>query len=252
MPILRVNSGTLNVNGDLEIQVAAPTQFSAVILADSPVGYWRQEDSSGDITDSSSNGYDLAPTATPVYSQAGQVDNSINYQNGPTRANITDAASSNAFDLLNNLTLEAWVFPIGNQANNGGIIAKNNHSGSVGSHNYTLDWQTLNVPRLQVNISNPNTNYQVVAAMAVTLSAWTHVVGVRDGTNLFMYIDGALDNTTVIPSSALTDTSQIFTIGCNSPGTSGHVGRLDEVAVYNFALSPTRILAHYNARNLPG
>ena len=160
--------------------------------------------------------------------------------------------SSNAFDLPGNLTLEAWVFPIGNQAANGSIIAKNDHSGSPGSHNYTLDLQATNFPRLQVNIS-PNNNQFAVATSALTLSVWTHIVAVRDSTNLFMYINGVLDNTTAgIPAGALTDPSQIFTIGSNSTGNFGYAGRLDEVAVYNFALSPARVLAHYNARNLPG
>jgi hypothetical protein len=85
-----------------------------------------------------------------------------------------------------------------------------------------------------------------------TLDAWSHVVGVWDGTTAKLYVNGvdtAAANTGAGGYSA--STSAIFSIGAYDTGTSGSTGFFDEVAFYPSALTDAQILAHYNAATNP-
>jgi hypothetical protein len=70
-----------------------------------------------------------------------------------------------------------------------------------------------------------------------------HVVGVSDGTTLRLYVNGVQQTsiTKIGDFSEPTATPRI------SNGTDGVDGTIDEVAWYNTALTPARILAHYQA-----
>jgi hypothetical protein len=246
-----------------EIVPVQPT-YSSFILADTPVGYWRCEDTGPDqvgslLVDSSGNGHDLTQAGTgAIYAQPGQVDNAVEQPIGGTapRWEITDAASSNAFDFTANLTVEAWIWKEAfSLANGTAIVTKNDASGGAGTNNYDLAlFNSGTAPRLGVNLVG-NINVNVLAVTQPAAQTWTHVVGVRDGTALRIYINGQLDNTnSPISGGALTDTASNLTLATYHVGSfgMGFQGRLDEVAVYNYALSATRIQAHYDARNFSG
>jgi hypothetical protein len=78
---------------------------------------------------------------------------------------------------------------------------------------------------------------------------WYHVAAVFGGGNVNYYVNGqqagvqtSLDPT-LPPDVAFTG---LFQIGAGSPtGDWGFPGKIDEVAIYNTALSPARIAAHY-------
>lgn len=230
---------------------AGGSDYPAVVLTDGPVGYWRHEDASGNLIDSSGNGHDLTPVGSLTYSQVGQVDNAINYvTGGPSRAEITNSSSANAFDFLGNLTLELWVFPTQiPQQETGAILTKNNGSGGAGSSNYSMEWKGGGIrPRMIVSIA-PSTNVNAEMTSEPAVDTWFHLVGVRNDTSLRIYYNGDLEASTTIAGTALRATNQRFTLGAFSEGgfNLGHGGRLDEVAVYSNALTEERVLAHYNA-----
>jgi hypothetical protein len=85
---------------------------------------------------------------------------------------------------------------------------------------------------------------------------WHHVVGVVDeaNSNLVLYVDGISNAAgTVFPSGQGILYSPLpVTIGSRMPNltldfTNNFVGTIDDVAVYNYALSPAKVLAHYYA-----
>jgi hypothetical protein len=85
-----------------------------------------------------------------------------------------------------------------------------------------------------------------------TLDAWSHVVGVWDGTTAKLYVNGvdtAAANTGAGGYNA--SSAAIFSVGAYDNGLTTYTGYLDEVAFYGSALSPEQILAHYNAATSP-
>ena len=80
-----------------------------------------------------------------------------------------------------------------------------------------------------------------------------HVVGTYDGTNLRIYVNGALEGTVARPGS-VPDSSLGGALAGGGWGTlpsPAFAGRLDEVAIYGSALSGARVQAHYTEGSAP-
>ena len=81
---------------------------------------------------------------------------------------------------------------------------------------------------------------------SVNDGAWHHVAGVYDGEKMYLYIDGAVD-VSQTASGAIDTNDQPVYIGENSEKTGRcWNGLIDDVRVYNYALSEGRITALYN------
>ncbi|MBA4372567.1 MAG: hypothetical protein C0402_06855 [Thermodesulfovibrio sp.] len=83
---------------------------------------------------------------------------------------------------------------------------------------------------------------------------WHHVTGTYDGTNIVLYLDGQLKGTVVRSFTGSTDNTRGWYIGNFSPETtaahgyqSSFSGLIDEVEIFNRALSADEIAAIYNA-----
>ena len=76
--------------------------------------------------------------------------------------------------------------------------------------------------------------------------SWHHAVGVKSGTTATLYIDGAQVATGAATTVAQAPGGQPLYLGeSTSAATEMMNGTLDEVAIYNYALSSTRISVHY-------
>jgi hypothetical protein len=85
-----------------------------------------------------------------------------------------------------------------------------------------------------------------------TLDAWSHVVGVWDGTTATLYVNGV--DTGAINTGSGTynaSTSATWSVGAYDTGATASTSYVDEIAFYPTALSPAQILAHYNAGATP-
>ncbi|MBK7937218.1 MAG: hypothetical protein IPJ82_09050 [Lewinellaceae bacterium] len=83
----------------------------------------------------------------------------------------------------------------------------------------------------------------------LTLGAWTHVVMVHDGTKDLIYFNGAKVNEKNV-TGALDKTKHPLGIGYDPIDNSGFFdGNLDEVQIYNRALSDLEVAALYAAQN---
>lgn len=94
------------------------------------------------------------------------------------------------------------------------------------------------------------------AAVNMTLDtgSWYHVVGVFDGANVKIYVNGVLGASTALPAGAsvrpVTNAAIPLTFGARADGVSGYWsynGCIDEGAMYPAALSEAQIMAHYQA-----
>jgi hypothetical protein len=81
----------------------------------------------------------------------------------------------------------------------------------------------------------------------MSLNAWHHIVGTYDGMLLTLYLDG-------VSSGGVADVRDQasknfhFIFGAKAANTGTILGRMDEVAVYDHALSLERVKAHLGAR----
>ncbi|MDB5218538.1 MAG: Autotransporter adhesin [Myxococcaceae bacterium] len=74
-----------------------------------------------------------------------------------------------------------------------------------------------------------------------------HVVATYDGAKAFFWVDGAVVGSFDDTRSATTKPGRSFCVGAHDPSYGALYGDVDDAAVYEKALTPARILAHYAA-----
>lgn len=92
------------------------------------------------------------------------------------------------------------------------------------------------------------TNYVAMASLP-SINVWHHISGSYDGTNLRLYVNGAIADTEFVNGGNLPTVSTALTIGSRATGTNGWVGEVDELKVYSKALSDREISDEYAASN---
>ncbi|WP_317897306.1 LamG-like jellyroll fold domain-containing protein [Aurantibacillus circumpalustris] len=134
---------------------------------------------------------------------------------------------------LNN-TLQAKVFWSGNASNQ--MVVYNGNSSNSG---YGIYVGAAGTPSLLFGgVSYYNGNY------TLTPNVWTSLSAVlKNGTGEF-YVNGVLTNSFAIVTPNTPNTS--FNIGCNSAGTEVFKGSIDEVLLWNRALTQCEIQAYLN------
>jgi hypothetical protein len=97
-----------------------------------------------------------------------------------------------------------------------------------------------------VMCGQPGTSFTTVQGTTpVKMGTVYYVVGTYDGTTLRLYVNGVLENSAVTAYQQATATQPGFTIGArNSVGYAN--ASIQDVAIYNRALSAQEIQTHYH------
>ncbi len=169
---------------------------------------------------------------------AGEVGQAFSFDGSSGYVSVPDAPTLDSF--TNAMTIECWIKSGQLAANPGweGLVCKGNASwrlqGTSGAKTVTFSVTGTTVSDL---FGTRNVNDR----------QWHHVAGVYDGAKIYLYVDGTLD-VSQASTGAITQTSDLLTIGNNlgQPGLLWN-GLMDEVSLYNRALSAGEIAAIYNA-----
>ena len=172
-----------------------------------------------------------------------------------------DASSSFSWFENESFSIEFWV------KRNGGIGADVSSEVAVGrddgSPNTSLHWwvgirgDDNNTAIFVLGDNDGGNILSVPGEKVITDNTWHHVVAVRDGENgqNLLYVDGALDgsNLSAIYDSGFDSSTAELNIGyLNLDPFFRLNGSLDEVALYNKALTADEIAEHYNSGNDDG
>ncbi|HAV63464.1 MAG TPA: hypothetical protein DCY13_13990, partial [Verrucomicrobiales bacterium] len=138
------------------------------------------------------------------------------------------------------MSLEAWVFAENLNASQIGIAGT--WDDLAGANRTYLLW--VQGGRLEFLV-NTAAGFSRAAAPAVfPTGRWVHVAGTYDGADIRLYIDGELV-ATVAASGLISTNNRSFFIGRVDGGSNGSdffPGRIDEVRLWNRALSATEVL----------
>ena len=214
--------------------------YAAEVMADSPVSYWQLEEAGGptatDSADGSHGTYNGGVTySTPAHAALGGTcvtfDGSSGYIQLPGTWGGTGWAEA---------TVEAWVktaAPI-----TGDFQAIVSPSGSGFAH-------------FQLHSGGSTGFYTngggafVTPPPATPEGVWRHIVLVGESGNTRVYVDGAQVGAASTTAFTQVNSASNVHIGNGYAGARWFKGQIDEVAIYNTALSEERILAHYHAVN---
>jgi len=84
---------------------------------------------------------------------------------------------------------------------------------------------------------------------SISAGQWYHFVGVYDGSNVLLYVNGVPIGSPTALTGSLQNTTSEFFIGKRGFGTTntGFDGKLDEIGIFNTALTDAEIQSIYNA-----
>jgi hypothetical protein len=151
---------------------------------------------------------------------------------------------------LNRISVEAWAYPLTAVGGGGrrGIVVGPYTGGSAPI--FDLSQDAGNVIAWSVTIDQFANQLEVT--IPENLNEWTHYVGTWNGQHLKLYENGVLAASIDHPETLQTVSANQFLHIATYPGSDDFNGYVDEVAVYEKALSAGRVLAHYTAATARG
>jgi len=229
------------------VMVYAPGDYGLTVLADRPIHYYRLDETSGTTAaDTGSPGGKTGtltgsvtlsqPSASPILGHAPRFNGAAG-----TYVNL------GLFHPGNSLSVEVWI-NLDPAANNNpsynAIVARWDGS-------YELDVAPGDIVNLVVR-NQANEMGLVAAPAPIQRGEWYHVVGIYHGGLLQLYLNGSLAASVPFAGTLRNGgpAPDRVLIGATRDGSSSSFqwkGLIDEVALYDYALSPSQIGAHFLA-----
>jgi chitodextrinase len=178
-----------------------------------------------DLSGNANNGSIVGATWTT----AGKYGKALTFNGTSSHVDIPDAAS---LHLGSAMTLEAWVNPATAPSGWKDIVYK-------GNDNYYLEAAGGTKPAGGGTFGGTNAN--VFGTSALTVGAWTHIAVTYDGAALRFYVNGTLAGTQAKTGAITASTNPLQIGGDNFWSKQFFNGTIDEVRVYNIALSAAAI-----------
>jgi glucose/arabinose dehydrogenase len=206
-----------------------PVTLTVAPPATGLVGAWSFDEASGttatDASGSGNNGAISGPART-----AGKFGNALSFDGVNDWVTVNDA---NSLDLTNRMTLEAWVRPTG--LGDWRTVLLKERPGHLA---YALYGSTDN-GRPAGHVFT-NADIALRGPSALVANTWSHLAFTYDGATTRLYVNGTQVATAALTGNALTSSSPLR-IGGNSVWGEWFSGAIDEVRIYNRALTATEI-----------
>jgi len=199
------------------------------------VGHWKFNEKSGIIANDSSRyrntGTLVGATHLPIWTDKGikfdGVDDYVNCGNNAS-LNITQA-----------ITVSVWVKPIiGTQMNvvNHGVYNTSGYYVAIGSSG--------NIRFLDKNLYGGGT---LDSISTIPNDTWSHVAITYNNSNVSIYLNGSIDKVDAKTGKLSTPLSNLLIGIYSSLSSEKFKGSIDEVRIYNRALSASEIKQNYEA-----
>jgi hypothetical protein len=142
-------------------------------------------------------------------------------------------ADAPALDLSTGMTLMAWIFPTAASGVRDVVVKEG--AGKDHYNVYYRNWRGQ--PEANVLVGGAN---RTAEGSAVPANTWTHLAGTYDGATVRLFVNGALVSS-VAAAGSMPASAGPLRIGGNSLWGEFFLGKIDEVRVYNRALTPSEI-----------
>lgn len=196
------------------------------------VGHWKLDGNARDATPNANHG--TVTGATLTTDRKGQSNKAYNFVAASSQKIAVSSASVLA--LSSALTISVWVKLT--------TLSVQNLVHNSSATDYRIYYQGDGSLVMQVSLDDGNSGYHTSAAGVVTTGSWQHIVGTFDGLRVKTYKNGAQ-----VLDEAAVGTIQTPGSGITMGGfTSEYLnGDMDDVRIYNRALSATEVTALYNS-----
>ncbi|MFO1204710.1 MAG: LamG-like jellyroll fold domain-containing protein [Burkholderiales bacterium] len=163
-----------------------------------------------------------------------QFGNVLRFNGSNNWVTVPDKAS---IDLTTGMTLEAWVYPT--TISSWRTVVMKEQTGSASYWLYANN--SSNRPANVINVGG-SVKQLSAGSQQLPVNTWTHLAATYDGSNQKLYVNGALVGTRAQTGSVALSNGALR-IGGNSVWGEYFNGYVDEVRIYNRALTQTEILS---------
>jgi hypothetical protein len=224
------------------------------ILADSPTGYWKLDEASGNFADSSGNGNTLVASGTIRYRHSALTKTTpgVNYAYFTSGAGASIAGSLGvAVPLTGDWTIEGIVlFPTLAGSSAGAVFGIGNSLETEVQNFQALVYRTSSNALEAFWESGAGTNHSTTLTNSPPQPVPYHLIVVKDGTanTIRFYINGLQYGDPISYATEPTGGTDVFSGVGAIPGQTNNGCALAHVAFYNgIKLSTDRIAAHARA-----
>jgi glucose/arabinose dehydrogenase/fibronectin type 3 domain-containing protein len=205
------------------------------------VGAWAFGEGSGTTTADASGNENVGTLTGASWTTQGRYGNALSF-NGA--GNLVRVASSASLNVTSAMTLSAWIRPTANQSGWRTILQRQPDAYFLNASNSAGPLRPAGGATLGGNtqyLSGPTAN---------PVNAWSHVALTYDGAALKLYVNGTQVATKAATGAIQTTTNPLW-IGGNQPYGEYFNGIIDEVRVYDRALTQPDIQADMNTSIVP-
>lgn len=228
-------AGNATTSAPVSVTVASsppPTSPPLGLVA----AYAFEEGAGTTVADASGTGNSGTITGAS-WTTAGRFGKALSFNGSTNWVTINDAPS---LDLTSGMTLEAWVKPAALSSWRQVILKEipNGLAYSLYAHN--------NAPQPAATINVGGSDQSAVGTSALPLDTWTHLAATYDGSTLRLFVNGAQAQAVSVSGTLITSNAPLRIAG-NAVWGEHFSGVIDEVRVYNRALSASEIQSDMNA-----
>lgn len=200
------------------------------------IGWWKLN---GDASDSTGNGYTgnfISGTPTSASGQNGAANGAYTFNN----QYIQVSSVASALNGVTQFSISGWVKPLNNpSAHNSYFGYRNNSTFDF----YILQLQGTN--NLECRYRNSSGTQVQGTAPSVTPSVWQLMTFTYDGSNVRCYVNAV--SSSAVSATGVPSSGGEFDIAATTGTNAMTGGSIDDVRLYNRALSATDVQNLYNA-----
>ncbi len=177
----------------------------------------------------------------PLFGQAGVSSTAVFFDG---QNDFISAVSTSSLSVNQNISIEVWLKP------SKVLISTNTPYYVIASKGLSYQLGTTGKGEIQavINPVGKSTQYFKTSGNVVTVGVWNHIVMTYNGSAVQIYKDGALVQSFPLSGAIKTNSMQLVVGGYQ--GKNFYSGFMDELKIYNKALTATQVLNNYN-KNKP-
>jgi hypothetical protein len=170
-----------------------------------------------------------------TWTTSGRHGGALSFNGSSNLVTVPDSAS---LDLTTGMTQEAWVRPAALGSDWRTVLLKE-RPGGMSYDLYAHGTPSVNVPTGEINLGGADQTASGTAALS--LNVWTHLATTYDGATLRLYVNGTQVGQKAVSGPILTSTGALRIGGNTVYGGEHFSGLIDEVRIYNRALTAAEI-----------
>jgi len=205
------------------------------------VGHWPLDGNANDVINSN-NG--IITGAQPTIDRNGNLNAAYSFE----ISNYIQLGDPIELDLRDSFTVSTWVNRIKNTDNwDNAVIGKWNVGSTPGSNEWILTLSSGdndNYPFFIIEIGS--TQYSVASTTELNINEWYHISAVRRDTTIEIYVNGVMTGITSVPNQPINDSGRNLEIARFANGFYLDGGKIDDIKMFDRALSQNEIVQLYN------